>query len=162
MVKIIKLHKRMEKSKMAKKMFANPREYAMKLSQLVQATEESGSNVAEYFEKIRTAIDEDQVAAMPKAEFAEISAEFDDVVEVYKKAAADLDQMKAPVRLIGVHGSMQKTFRAYYEATVVMADALDVNNQKVDVTAFNQSEQDQDQFMEEFMKQVRRAFQMVM
>ncbi|AVH75492.1 hypothetical protein PAF15_06245 [Weissella koreensis] len=147
---------------MAKKMFANPRDYAMKLSQLVQTTEESGSNVAEYFEKIRTAIDEDQVAEMPKAEFAEISVEFDDVVEVYKKAADDLDQMKAPVRLIGVHGSLKKTFRDYYDATVAMANALDVNKQQVDVTAFDQSEQDQDQLMEEFMKQVRRAFQMVM
>ncbi|QIL51062.1 hypothetical protein G7084_07010 [Weissella coleopterorum] len=147
---------------MVKKMFANPREYVMQLSQLVQTTEESGTNVAEYFEKIRAALDQEQVDAMPKAEFAEISVEFDDVVEIYQQVAQDLDRMKAPVRLIGVHGAMQKTFRAYYEATVVMAKSLDVNNQQVDVVAFDQSEKDQDQLMEEFMKQVRRAFQMVM
>ncbi|WP_057754521.1 hypothetical protein [Weissella kandleri] len=147
---------------MMKKKFANTREYAMQLSDKLQETETTGTNVAPYFEKLKAAIEDGTVDKMPKAEFAEISAEFDDVVEVYAAVADTLDQMKAPVRLIGVHGSMQKTFRKYYEATKVMAEALNVTDQTVDEVAFNQSEIDQDDLMEEFMKEARRAFQTVM
>ncbi|MFL1695706.1 hypothetical protein ACJQWY_02690 [Weissella kandleri] len=145
-----------------KKKFANPREYAMQLSDKLQETETTGTNVAPYFEKLKAAIEAGTVADMPKVEFAEISAEFDDVVEVYAAVADTLDQMKAPVRLIGLHGAMQKTFRQYYEATKVMAGALNITDQTIDEAAFNQSEIDQDNLMEEFMKEARRAFQTVM
>ncbi|MCM0583267.1 hypothetical protein H9L19_02080 [Weissella diestrammenae] len=147
---------------MVKKQFANPRDYALKLSQIIQTTEDAGTAVADYFEKLRSAIDEDRVKALPKAEFEEISAEFDDVVAVYKNADQALNDLKAPVRLIGVHGSLVNTFHQYYEATIVMANALNVEQQTVDLPVFEQSEQDQDRLIEDFMKQVRRAFQMVM
>ncbi|MDR3242306.1 MAG: hypothetical protein LBT37_09070 [Lactobacillaceae bacterium] len=147
---------------MVKKQFANPRDYALKLSQIIQTTEDAGTAVADYFVKLKTALDADKLSEMPKAEFEEIAAEFDDVVEIYKQADADLTALKAPVRLIGVQGSLVKTFRAYYEATIVMAESLNIAEQTIDLPAFEQSEKDQDQLIEEFMKQVRRAFQMVM
>ncbi|MDR3191000.1 MAG: hypothetical protein LBT80_07335 [Lactobacillaceae bacterium] len=147
---------------MAKKQFGNPRDYAVKLSQIIQDTENAGEGVAPYFEKLRDAIDADQVAALPKTEFEEISAEFDDVVEVYKNAVADIKNLKAPVRLIGVHGNLVNTFTAYYEATDAMAKSLNVAEQSIDMTAFEKSEHDQDTLMEEFLKQVRRVMTSVM
>lgn len=142
---------------MVKKQFANPRDYALKLSELIQGTEEAGENVAPFFEKLRDAIDADKVAELPKAEFEEIAAEFDDVVEFYQATAAKITAMKAPVRLIGTHASLAKTFTAYAAATDMMAKSLDVANQSINMANFEQSENDQDTLMAEFLKHVRRA-----
>ncbi len=142
---------------MVKKQFANPRDYALKLSELIQGTEEAGENVAPFFEKLRDAIDADKVAELPKAEFEEVAAEFDDVVEFYQATSGKITAMKAPVRLIGTHASLAKTFTAYAAATDMMAKSLDVANQSINMADFEQSENDQDTLMAEFLKHVRRA-----
>lgn len=141
---------------MAKTKFVSPQQYAANLGQVIQSTEDTGNKVAPYFEKLDAAIQADQVAQMPKAEFQEISLEFDEAVAVYQDAATKMQKMAVPVRMIGLHKTMEKTFTAYAQATQVMADALDVENQTIDMDAFKQSEADQDALMEKFLVQVRR------
>lgn len=141
---------------MVKSKFVSPQQYAAGLSQIITATEDAGAKVAPFFEKLRAAIDEDKLADMPAAEFQEISVEFDDAVEVYMDAAAKLKALKAPVRFMGQHSVMAKTFAEYADATDDMAKSLKVDAQTVDMPAFEKSETDQDNLMDKFLGQVRR------
>lgn len=141
---------------MVKSKFVSPQQYAGALGQIITATEDAGAKVSPFFEKLRAALDDNKLADMPKAEFQEISAEFDDAVEVYKNAAAALKTTKAPVRFMGQHSVMAKTFAEYADATEAMAKALDVDAQTVDMPAFEKSEADQDDLMDKFLGQVRR------
>ena len=68
---------------MAKMKFVSPQQYATNLGQVIQSTEDAGNKVAPFFEKLDDAIKADQVADMPKADFQEISVEFDEAVAVY-------------------------------------------------------------------------------
>ncbi|TYC47895.1 hypothetical protein ESZ50_10735 [Weissella muntiaci] len=141
---------------MVKSKFLSNQQYITKLSEIVQETEAAGERVAPFFEKLAQAIADDAVAAMPSAEFKEIAVEFDDVVEVYQVATKKLSALKAPARMIGGHTVLNKTFAQYTDATEVMAQALDVSGQKIDMVAFNQSEEDQDALMTKFYSQVQR------
>lgn len=131
---------------MAKTKFVSPQQYAANLGAVIQATEDAGNKVAE----------------MPKAEFQEIAMEFDEAVAVYKDASAKINAIAAPVRLMGVHQSMKKTFGEYADATEMMAKSLDVENQTINMDDFKQSETDQDTLMEKFLVQVRRIMNTVM
>ena len=141
---------------MAKMKFVSPQQYATNLGQVIQSTEEAGNKVAPFFEKLDDAIKADQVADMPKVDFQEISVEFDEAVAVYKDASAKINAMAAPVRLMGLHQSMKKTFTEYAAATEAMAESLNVADQSIDMDKFKQSEADQDSLMEKFLVQVRR------
>ncbi|WP_270766236.1 hypothetical protein [Weissella confusa] len=127
---------------MAKTKFVSPQQYAANLGAVIQATEDAGNKVAPFFEKLDDAIKADKVAEMPKAEFQEIAMEFDEAVAVYKDASAKINAIAAPVRLMGVHQSMKKTFGEYADATEMMAKSLDVENQTINMDDFKQSETD--------------------
>ena len=147
---------------MAKTKFVSPQQYAANLGAVIQATEDAGNKVAPFFEKLDDAIKADKVAEMPKAEFQEIAMDFDEAVAVYKDASAKINAIAAPVRLMGVHQSMKKTFGEYADATEMMAKSLDVENQTINMDDFKQSETDQDTLMEKFLVQVRRIMNTVM
>lgn len=141
---------------MVKSKFLSMQQYLQQLTGLVQETEKAGAHVAPFFEKLDAAIKADSLSEMPAAEFKEIAAEFDDVVEFYQTTSQQMTALKAPARLLGSHASLTKVFAQYTAATEMMAAALDVKNQTVDMTAFNQSEADQDALISKFYGQVQR------
>lgn len=141
---------------MVKNKFMSPQQYVQQLSTFLQEIEGAGSHVAPFFEKLRTAIDDDKVADMDGVEFKEIAAEFDDVVEVYQALNTKMQQMKAPARYFGGHAKLSNIFAEYTAATEMMANALYVNQQAVNMDDFVKSEQDQDELIGKFYVQVQR------
>jgi len=147
---------------MVKNKFGNPQQYAMKLSEIVQKTEEIGTHVGPFFAKLEEAMQADKVSEMPKSEFQEIAAEFDDTVEAYEGTITEMKQLNAPVRAMGMHQSMMTTYRAYVDATRKMADALDVENQTIIQPAFAESEVAQEDLMDKFTAQINRILTSVL
>lgn len=147
---------------MVKNKFGNPQQYAMQLSEIVQTTEEIGTKVGPFFGKLEEAMQADKVAEMPKAEFQEIAAEFDETVEAYEATIARMNTLKAPVRVMGLHKTMMATYRAYVDATHKMADALNVEEQAIVQPAFGESEVAQEDLMDKFTAQINRILTSVL
>ena len=147
---------------MVKNKFGNPQQYAMQLSEIVQKTEEIGTKVGPFFGKLEEAMQADKLAEMPKADFQEIAAEFDETVEAYEETITRMKALKAPVRVMGLHQSMMTTYRAYVDATHKMADALNVEEQSITQPEFGESEVAQEDLMDKFTAQINRILTSVL
>lgn len=147
---------------MVKNKFGNPQQYAMQLSEIVQKTEEIGTNVAPFFAKLEEAMQADKLAEMPKNDFQEIAAEFDETVEAYEETITRMKQLKAPVRVMGMHQNMMTTYREYVDATRQMAESLDVTKQVIVQPAFGESEVAQEDLMDKFTAQINRILTSVL
>ncbi len=145
---------------MSKKKFITMQQYSVLLGGHIETIEEAGNHVAPYFEKLDEAIKSDGISKLSNQEFVEIATEFENTVEVYQDVVGKLNGMSAPVRFIGAHKNIQQLFTAYTSATKMMADSLDTKTKQVDLTAFTQSEKDQDIYLDKFFAQVRRIFTM--
>jgi hypothetical protein len=135
---------------MSKKKFITMQQYSVLLGGHIETIEEAGNHVAPYFEKLDEAIKSDGISKLSDQEFVEIATEFENTVEVYQDVVGKLNGMSAPVRFIGAHKNIQQ----------MMADSLDTKTKQVDLTAFTQSEKDQDIYLDKFFAQVRRIFTM--
>jgi hypothetical protein len=124
---------------MAKQSMASIQRFATNLQNVVDATEQTGNNVAPFYEKLVAALDADKLADMPKAEFQEIAAEFNDATEVYETNAGKLNGAQAPIKMIGMYSNLKKHYAAYAAACRQMTESLNVDAQSVDLDAFKAS-----------------------
>jgi hypothetical protein len=145
-----------------KKSFATPQQYALKVGEIAQLTEDTGEKTSPYFDKLDEALQADKLADMSKADFQEIATAFDDAVDIYQDAASNLSAVKAPARVIGMHKALAQVFQEYADATQAMADALDVDKQAVDLEAFRNSETQQNDLIVKFGTQLRRVMMSTM
>ncbi|MFB9768540.1 hypothetical protein [Lactiplantibacillus modestisalitolerans] len=136
--------------------------YMPVLSKVIESTEKMGEQLNPFFEKLRKAIDDDAVAAMVPAEFNDIQMEFSDGTEQYQQNLNQLKRAQVPVRLMGRHRNLVTAYEAYAKACAAMTASLDIENQKVDVAAFNQAEKDQEEQMAHVSGDVQRIMNMVM
>lgn len=136
--------------------------YMPVLSKVIESTEKMGEQLNPLFEKLRQAIDNDQVAAMVPAEFNDIQMEFSDGTEQYQKNLAQLKKVSVPVRLMGRHRNLVAAYDAYAQACAAMTASLDIKTQTIDVDAFNQAEKAQETEMAHVSNNVQRIMNMVM
>ncbi|WP_318767133.1 hypothetical protein [Lactiplantibacillus carotarum] len=136
--------------------------YMPVLSKVIESTEKMGEQLNPSFEKLRKALDADAVAKMVPAEFSDIQMEFSDGTEQYQKNLAQLKKAQVPVRLIGRHRNLLDAYEAYTNACAAMTASLNVDNQTIDLEAFNQAEKDQEAQMEHVSSDVQRIMNMVM
>ncbi|MDF7627363.1 chemotaxis protein [Leuconostocaceae bacterium ESL0723] len=139
----------------------NPKQiqtYLQTLQTVLGDTQEAANQVSPYFVKLDEARQADKLGDLPKAEFAEIKAEFDDAVGVYQKNATILADAKPPVRWLGVHKLLVKNYADYAKATEAMADAVVLDGQKIKEAEFSQSEKDQETSMNKVQANVGKIF----
>ncbi|GMA69502.1 hypothetical protein GCM10025879_07480 [Leuconostoc litchii] len=128
----------------------NPKQaqiYVQTLQQVLTTTQDTADRVAPFFTKLDDAKEDNAIVDMPVAEFSEIKAEFEDAVVAYQENARILNNVQAPIRLLGLHKSLAKNYTAYAEATKMMSDALNTTNQTVDDALYVKSEEDQELYL---------------
>ncbi|MEY2384900.1 hypothetical protein [Lactiplantibacillus pentosus] len=136
--------------------------YMPVLSKIIESTEKMGEELNPSFEKLRKAIDDDAVAEMVPAEFSDIQLEFSDGTEQYEQNLAQLKKVGVPARLIGRHRNLINAYEAYTKACAAMTASIDLENQTIDVAAFNQAESDQETEMGRISNNVQRIMSAVM
>ncbi|MBM7617945.1 hypothetical protein JOC36_001539 [Weissella uvarum] len=145
-----------------KKSFVSPQQYAMMIGDIAQLTEETGEKTSPFFEKLDEALKAEKLSDLDKAEFQDIAAAFEDAVDVYQDAAKKLHELKAPARILGMHKTLAQIYQDYADATKEMADSLDVDKQAVDLDAFRDSEEKQNDLITKFGAQIRRVMMSAM
>ena len=136
--------------------------YMPVLSKVIESTEKMGEQLNPSFVKLRKAIDADEVAKMVPAEFNDIQMEFSDGTEQYQQNLQQLKKAQVPVRLMGRHRNLLAAYEAYANACAAMTNSLNIEDQTIDVEAFNQAEKDQEAEMEHVSNDVQRIMNMVM
>lgn len=136
--------------------------YMPVLSRVIESTEKMGEQLNPSFEKLRQAIDADAVAKMVPAEFNDIQMEFSDGTEEYQKNLAQLKKVGVPARLIGRHRNLVAAYEAYANACAAMTASMNVDDQTIDVPAFDQAEKDQEAEMGRVSNDVQRIMSTVM
>ena len=130
--------------------------YINVLSKVLQGTEDEAGEMNSDFEKVRAAIDNDTVSDLSQVDLQKIVDNFQRGTDGYEDKLNKLEQASAPVRVLGKHKSLVAAFRVYTEACQAMTDSIDVEGQKVDVEAFNQSEKTQENAMEKVTAATQR------
>lgn len=136
--------------------------YMPVLSKVIESTEKMGEQLNPSFEKLRKAIDADEVAKMVPAEFNDIQMEFSDGTEQYQTNLAQLKKAQVPVRLMGRHRNLLAAYEAYANACAAMTASMNIEDQTIDVPAFDQAEKDQETEMGKVSNDVQRIMNMVM
>ena len=85
---------------------------------------------------------------MPKTEFQEIIADFYDATEVYEANTVKLQEVNAPVKLMGLYANFKKHYAEYAVACRAMVNAIDVEKQFVDQQKFNAAGDEQENQMD--------------
>lgn len=119
--------------------------YIQQINQLVQQTEEIGETLNEHFMVLRSAIDKKTTDQLEKEQLEEISNKFAKGVATYKNIYKQLLQMRAPVKVIGIHKKLEKNYDEYIKGCQQMLDSIDTEKNLLDVEAFNQAEKIQDE-----------------
>ncbi|WP_279403950.1 hypothetical protein [Secundilactobacillus kimchicus] len=114
------------------------------------------------FEKLRTAIDNDSVAALGQATLTEIKTTFQRGTDVYLSNLNELQQAPVPVRLLGRHKQLVAAYRNYQQACQAMVDAIDADGVSVNVDVFNESEREQENMMTKVTSTTQRIMATVM
>ncbi|CAH0418266.1 hypothetical protein [Periweissella ghanensis] len=124
---------------MAKQSNASIQQFAITLQSVVEETEQTGQNVAPFFEKLDDALQANELANMDKAAFQEIVAEFNEATEVYEANVTRLASVTAPIKMMGMYVNLKKHYANYAAACRQMTNSLNVDDQSVDLAAFNAS-----------------------
>lgn len=136
--------------------------YLPKLTEVIQKTEDTGGEMNTNFEKLRTAIDNDSVAALGQATLTEIKTTFQRGTDVYLSNLNELQQAPVPVRLLGRHKQLVAAYRNYQQACQAMVDAIDADGVSVNVDVFNESEREQENMMTKVTSTTQRIMATVM
>lgn len=134
-------------------------QYFQTINDLITNTEEMGSKMNPYYEEIRTAIDEDK--AVSDEELAKVYTVFEEGCETYHQYQAKVENMKAPVKLMGLHTKFVKAYVAYVEACDAMLESVNPD-EGLNVEQFNNSEKLQDEASQKVSAIVARMAGMMM
>lgn len=75
---------------------------------------------------------------------------------------AQLKKVAVPARLMGRHRNLLAAYEAYTNACAAMTASMNIDDQTIDVAAFNQAETDQETEMGRVSNNVQRIMNTVM
>ncbi|CAM4001141.1 hypothetical protein [Catellicoccus marimammalium] len=127
--------------------------YFQNINDLITNTEEVGSKMHPYYEEIRTALDENKEISVET--LAKVHTIFEEGVEQYQEYCKQVDSWKVPVKLMGLHTKLAKAYHHYVDACEAMLNSVNPD-EGLNKEAFNQSEQEQDQYSQEVSAIVAR------
>lgn len=134
-------------------------QYFQNINDMISATEEMGSKMNPYYEKIRQAIDNHEDVSIE--ELAKVHTIFEEGTEVYQGYQKKVEQMKAPIKLMGLHTKFVKNYIAYVKACEEMVESVNPEN-GLNIDQFNASEKAQDESSQAVSHAVARMAGMVM
>lgn len=121
--------------------------YLPQLTEVIQSTEETGDQMNADFERLRQAVDDNQVSDLGQTTLTAIKETFQRGTDTYLENVNKLQQASVPVRLLGRHKQLVSAYRNYQEACQAMVDAIDTDAVAVNATIFNEAEHEQEHMM---------------
>lgn len=119
-------------------------QYVQMINRVVTETEEIGGTMHPYFEEVRTALDTDETK-LTKGTLTEVHEKFSEGTAKYQELSTLITTQKAPVKVMGIHKKLEKSYVSYVAACQKMVDSIDVESGKVNREAFDASEVEQDE-----------------
>ncbi|GAY72589.1 hypothetical protein [Lentilactobacillus kosonis] len=136
--------------------------YAKVISDVIDFTGQNGEDLNADFETLRKAVDDNAVANIGEEELTRIKDHFQSGTDKYQDSVNKLENAPVPVKLLGRHKTMVTAYRSYADACQQMTDSIDPANQQINEVAFNQSEKDQENFIDKFSKAANRVMGSIM
>ncbi|AQW21754.1 hypothetical protein PL11_007425 [Lentilactobacillus curieae] len=136
--------------------------YAKVISDVIDFTGTNGEDLNADFETLRKAVDNDSVSEISVAELTRIKDHFQSGTDKYQENVNKLQNASVPVRILGRHKTMVAAYHDYADACQSMTDSIDADNQQIDTDKFNQSEKDQENFIDKFSKAANRVMGSIM
>ncbi len=133
--------------------------YIQMINQLIQDTEAVGEKMNPKFEEVKKAIEDNQLATLSSEQLSEILATFNEGTQTYKAYLSKLQRLKAPARVIGLHKKLVAAYQKYVQGCLDMIASLEG---EVDVEAFNQAEQHQDEATDTIAFAIQRMTMLLM
>lgn len=119
-------------------------QYVQMINKIVTDTEVIGGEMHPYFEEVRTALDTDE-SKLTVGTLTAVHENFSEGTAKYQELATLISNQKVPVKVMGIHKKLEKSYAAYVAACQKMVDSIDPENGKVDRVAFDASEAEQDE-----------------
>ena len=136
--------------------------YAKVISDIIDFTGQNGEDLNADFETLRKAVDDDSVASIGEEELTRIKNHFQSGTDKYQDGVNKLENAPVPVKLLGRHKTMVNAYKEYADACQQMTDSIDLDNQQINQDQFNQSEKDQEDFIDKFSKAANRVMGSIM
>ncbi|WP_334329821.1 hypothetical protein [Companilactobacillus sp. HBUAS59699] len=132
--------------------------YGNLINNSVQIIQDEQDKLNPEFEKLRKALDRDQVEKIDSVEYTKIMHDFKSGTDTYADILGKLEKAKAPARFMGTHMSLVNSFKKYVAACQEMTDSIN-EDQTIDRKKFNEAEQVQDENMDKFSKYIQKMTQ---
>lgn len=117
--------------------------YIQAVNDVVQDTEKIGESMNSYYEELRSAIDDNKVEELSKEKLAEIKEVFEGGTKKYELIMKKIEQLRPPVKVIGIHKKLERSYLEYIAGCKEMTMSLDTEN-GIDTKLFDSSEEKQD------------------
>lgn len=126
--------------------------YFQNISDIMTQTEEMGAKMNPSYEEIVKAMEEDTLS---DELLAKVHTIFEEGVEAYQQKVKSLRNIKAPVKLMGLHQNFLKAYEEYVEGCTGMYEAVDPER-GFNKELFHQSEIKQDEMSQKMMGIIAR------
>ncbi len=130
-------------------------QYGYTIDAVMTRTDELQDALNPMFLELRAAIDDDKVAAIDAAHYADIREQFATGTAEYKQLLTKFEAVQVPARFIGNHKMLTKAFAEFVAGCQQMTDSLK-EDQTIDAAAFKASEQVQDDESEKISKYLNK------
>ncbi|MGX7417995.1 hypothetical protein ACWOFR_04230 [Carnobacterium gallinarum] len=137
-------------------MKANINYYAQAVNTAITDTEEIGESLNPHFEVLKEALDQNKVTELSVEQLTTIKEKFAEGTEKYRGINTILVGLKAPVKVLGVHKQLLKSYSEFIRGCQEMTDSIDAEKQAVDTEVFTSSEAVQDVSSDSMMKTIQR------
>lgn len=143
-------------------MKANLGLYVQTINVIVETTEKTGEEMSPFYEELRQALDENKVETLPAERFDEIVEKFKAGTATYRNLSEQISRMKPPVKVIGIHKKLERTYVEYVAGCQDMVDSINTETRTVDKSAFDASEVKQDESSETITFCITRMTQLLL
>lgn len=136
--------------------------YIQKINDVVTASEQVGEEMNPSYEVIRQAIDTNKVSDLSTEELEKTQELFLSGTNKYRELLTQIQSLKAPAKVIGIHKKLEKSFILYVEGCQEMVDSINVSENTVNEELFNASEAKQDEATDSISFCIHRVTQLVL
>lgn len=143
-------------------MKANLGLYVQTINVIVETTEQTGEDMSPYYEELRQAMDANKVNEMTPERFDEIVNKFKEGTSIYRNLSEQITRMKPPVKVIGIHKKLERTYLEYVAGCQEMVDSINIETRSVDQAAFDAAEIKQDESSETITFCITRMTQILL
>ncbi|MDH6365743.1 hypothetical protein M2139_002763 [Enterococcus sp. PF1-24] len=118
--------------------------YVQSINDVVTETETIGEKMHPGYEKIRKAIDDNDLKSISADELSEIAKLFKEGTKSYQLLLNRISKLRAPAKVMGIHKKFEKAYINYVAGCEEMISSIEAAD-GVDQELFNASEQKQDE-----------------